>query len=536
MKHFCHTIFISLLTISFSFGNDSATLLEKGWSELVKDNDDAALRYFGMAYEQALAEKNIENSGMALLNIGICSYGASYSQGLHYCLRAMEEFKKLEKTAPQKALVGRSKCLQLISTINGRQGKYRAAISLSQEAMRGFAPSNDTTGYLGLIYNSLGEAYNRLEMPDSSEYFHRLALKERLLTKQLVYLPNSYLSIADIELKRNNKEQSRIYYDQALSIADSTGNRQAQVMSLLGLGKWFLHFDKNEKEAEIFFEKAQKIATDLSDKYFDLKALQQLLLLKKQQGNFVDALKFGEAIQGLKDSLSTWEKDRITKSLETQFDVAEKDRQLSIIQKEKDIALLVNYLLWGTIGFLVVISIGIILFLKKINARDKLLLNTKEELVLALEAQKKFKEQQLQNELEFKESQLSAVTLQILQKNELLMELKERLDAENNSAKDNQLHKIINKGLNHDKEWADFDASFESINKNFYTRLKQAYPDISPNDLKLCALIKMNLSIKEMAGILNISADSVKTARYRLRKKLQLNTEDNLTDFILKLQ
>ena len=100
----------------------------------------------------------------------------------------------------------------------------------------------------------------------------------------------------------------------------------------------------------------------------------------------------------------------------------------------------------------------------------------------------------------------------------------------------NTLNKIINKGLNHDKEWTDFNTSFESINKNFYTRLKQAYPDISPNDLKICALIKMNLSIKEMAGILNISPDSVKTARYRLRKKLQLNTEDNLTDFILNLQ
>ncbi|HNP98308.1 MAG TPA: LuxR C-terminal-related transcriptional regulator, partial [Bacteroidia bacterium] len=88
---------------------------------------------------------------------------------------------------------------------------------------------------------------------------------------------------------------------------------------------------------------------------------------------------------------------------------------------------------------------------------------------------------------------------------------------------------------NQEKECADFNVQFESINKNFYERIRQAYPDISPNDLKVCALIKLNLSIKEMAGILNISPDSVKTARYRLRKKLQLNSEDNLTEFILKL-
>jgi DNA-binding CsgD family transcriptional regulator len=73
------------------------------------------------------------------------------------------------------------------------------------------------------------------------------------------------------------------------------------------------------------------------------------------------------------------------------------------------------------------------------------------------------------------------------------------------------------------------------VNKHFYTRLKQNYPEISANDLKICALIKLNLSIKEMAAILNISPDSVKTARHRLRKKLQLSTEENLTDFILTI-
>lgn len=74
------------------------------------------------------------------------------------------------------------------------------------------------------------------------------------------------------------------------------------------------------------------------------------------------------------------------------------------------------------------------------------------------------------------------------------------------------------------------------MNKNFYTRIKQSFPEIIPNELKICALIKMNLSIKEMAGILNISPDSIKTARDRLRKKQQLDTEDNLTDFILQSQ
>jgi DNA-binding CsgD family transcriptional regulator len=532
---FCCCLLFGLLNHP-SFGGQSSTLIGKGWDELLKDNDTTAFKYFESAHEAAVKENDIESSATALLDMGICTYGFSYSRGLDYCMKAMDEFRRLEKTSSQKALTGRSKCLQLISTIKSRQGKYIESIALSTEAMKGFAASNDTTGYLGLIYNTLGEDYRHLEIPDSSEYFHRLALKERLITKNFMYLPGSFLSVADIELRLGNKEQSRAYYDRALTIADSTGNRQAQVSALLGYGKWFLTFSKNEVEAETYFLKSQKIAADLSDKSFYLKTLEQLLLLKKQQGKFNDALSYAEEIQQLKDTLATWEKERITKSLEVQFNVTEKDRQLSIVKQEKYIASLVNYLLWITLAFLIMMAGGIILFLRKINSRNKLLLHTKEQLVTVMEEQKRLKEQQMQNELEFKESQLSAMTLQMLQKNELMQEVKERLEEQNDFSKDNPLSRIISKGLSHDKEWTDFNKHFESINKNFYSRLKHAYPDISPNDLKICALIKLNLSIKEMAAILNISADSVKTARYRLRKKLQLNSEDNLTDFILNLK
>jgi DNA-directed RNA polymerase specialized sigma24 family protein len=237
----------------------------------------------------------------------------------------------------------------------------------------------------------------------------------------------------------------------------------------------------------------------------------------------------------LKDSFNVWEKQKMQKKLEVQFDVAEKDRLLKIAKQEKEISKLTITLLAASILFLLLFTIAIILFLKRINKRDKQLLDAKELLVKAIEEKNKLQEKQLQNEIEFKESQLSAISLQMLQKNELMQELKEKLNENNSISKDNTIHKIINKGLSQEKDWSDFNSHFESINKNFYTRIKQTFPDISPNEIKICALIKMNLSIKEMAAILNISPDSVKTARYRLRKKMQLNTEDNLTDFILSL-
>ena len=517
------------------FASKSKDLLDKGWDELFKDNDIDALRLFGEAYEEAKTEQDTENIALALLDMGICTYSVSYTDGLDYALRAMEEFKKFEKTFPAKALQGRSKCLQLISTINLRQGKYREAAAMSKEALLGFSENEDTTTYLGIIYNSLGVAYSKLNLPDSSEYFHRKALEERILTKDYRYLPVSLIRVADIEAAKGNKSESKSLYDRAFFLSDSTGNRQEEVMALLAIGKWKMHFEKNFNDAESDYLKAESIAKVLSDRSFYLNAIDHLIELKKVQGDFSGALKLSEEEAVIRDSMNSWEKQKIQKSLEIQFDVAEKERQLKLIQNENDISRLTNYLLWATIAFLLLFAGGIIYFIRKNHKRDKLLLQTKVELVKALEEQKVLREQYMQNELEYKEAQLSALTVQMLQKNELMQELREKLEADQSISKDSPLTRLVNKGQNQEKEWADFNVQFESINKNFYARIRQAYPDISPNDLKICALIKLNLSIKEMAGILNISPDSVKTARYRLRKKLQLNSEDNLTEFILKL-
>ncbi|MEY2828292.1 MAG: hypothetical protein RIQ33_150 [Bacteroidota bacterium] len=534
MKYF-FSILLIVSTTQNIWAGKAKVFIEKGWAAKIKDNDADALKYFGVAYQTATTENNTIEIAEALLNMGICYYGVSYTQGLDYAMSAMAEYKKLEQQAPQIALQGRCKCLQLISTINSRQGKFKEAIVLSKEALKGFSITNDTTSYVGLIYTSLGLAYKNLKKNDSAEMYFKSALAERIKSRNFTYLPISYIHVAELEMTKGKALQSKIYFDKAFAIADSTSNKEAKVSALLGLGKWFLQFEKNNIQAELQFISAKKLATELADKSFYIKTLEQLAAFKTQTQDFKSALIYKNEINIFKDSFNVWEKQKMQKKLEVQFDVAEKDRLLKIAKQEKEISKLTITLLAASILFLLLFTIAIILFLKRINKRDKQLLDAKELLVKAIEEKNKLQEKQLQNEIEFKESQLSAISLQMLQKNELMQELKEKLNENNSISKDNTIHKIINKGLSQEKDWSDFNSHFESINKNFYTRIKQTFPDISPNEIKICALIKMNLSIKEMAAILNISPDSVKTARYRLRKKMQLNTEDNLTDFILSL-
>lgn len=514
----------------------SKTLINKGWNELIKDNDTTALRYFNEAFLLAQKNNDLENEANALLHLGIASYGSSISNGLNYTNRALQAYAQCEKDNPTYAKLGRSKCLILMATIKSRTSKPKEALHLCYEALNISTELADTSSSLGLAFNLLGSIYHKQNKLDSADYCFNKALAIRLKHGELTYLPASYIKVGDIALRKKQFNESLNLYQKGLHIADSMQNKQAKILGLIALSQWQLMNGNNFAKADSVLILAKNIAEEINDKSFLVKVLQALKNLKKESGKLAEALAIEEEIVALNASLNDVEKEHITKSLEVQFGLMEKERELNIIKKEQAITKLTNYLLYVALAFISIIAVGFIIFLKRINKRDKQLLQTKAELLEAVNTQKKLKEQQLQNEIEFKESQLSALTLQMIQKNDLLQELKEKLENNNGPAIDASVSKIINKGLTQDNEWSDFNKHFESINKNFYSRIKQAFPDISPNELKICALIKMNLSIKEMASILNISPDSVKTARYRLRKKLNLNTEDNLTDFILNLQ
>jgi ligand-binding sensor domain-containing protein/DNA-binding CsgD family transcriptional regulator len=149
------------------------------------------------------------------------------------------------------------------------------------------------------------------------------------------------------------------------------------------------------------------------------------------------------------------------------------------------------------------------------------------------------KEKQLQDEIEYKNKQITTHTLNILQKNEMLQQIRNQLDeiVKNvNKVSVNDLKrtlKTIDESFKLDKDWEDFRLYFEQIHSGFYSKLKLTYPDLTPLELRHCALIRLNLTLPECASILGISHDSLKVSRTRLRKKLNLEASQSLTDFII---
>lgn len=152
------------------------------------------------------------------------------------------------------------------------------------------------------------------------------------------------------------------------------------------------------------------------------------------------------------------------------------------------------------------------------------------------------KNEQLQADLAGKSRELANSAMNLVYKNELLQKISEEIahlkDSTGKKLADDQMRriqKVIDEGMNDERDWNIFEKSFNEAHENFFKKLKSGHPDLVPNDLKLCAYLRMNMSSKEMASLLNISLRGVEIRRYRLRKKLNLDHDKNLVEFLIEL-
>jgi DNA-binding CsgD family transcriptional regulator len=171
--------------------------------------------------------------------------------------------------------------------------------------------------------------------------------------------------------------------------------------------------------------------------------------------------------------------------------------------------------------------------------KKKLLDKKQQEFSLSqLESEKeimKLKNEKLQQEIDSKTRELSASTMSIIKKNEILNTIKNELSLVNEKDRIKPVIKIINKNLSNTGDWKLFEEAFNNADSDFLKKIKTVHPNLTPNDLRLCAYLRLNLSSKEIAPLLNISARSVEIKRYRLRKKMELDHEQSLVEYILKI-
>ena len=145
------------------------------------------------------------------------------------------------------------------------------------------------------------------------------------------------------------------------------------------------------------------------------------------------------------------------------------------------------------------------------------------------------KNEKLKGEIESKNRELAISTMSIIKRNEFLNSIKDKLVKAENATQIKSVIKTIDRNINNDDDWKFFEEAFNNADKNFLKKIKEAHPKLTHNDLRLCAYLRLNLTSKEIAPLLNISLRSVEVKRYRLRKKMNLSHESSLTSYLMEL-
>ena len=206
---------------------------------------------------------------------------------------------------------------------------------------------------------------------------------------------------------------------------------------------------------------------------------------------------------------------------------------------------------WARLLFVILAAAlltGIIIFQEKrlLKHRQKLLKEQEEK----LRQQKLINERRiieirnenLQSELKNKSQQLSNVAINVVRKNEILQEIRDELQQVKQEL-GQQLPNIhyqkllnsIERNVAGKDDWVLFEENFNEVHDEFFKKLKNICPSISPSELRLAACLRMNLSSKEMAPVLGISVRGIEIKRYRLRKKLELDNDSNLTEYMMDI-
>lgn len=324
---------------------------------------------------------------------------------------------------------------------------------------------------------------------------------------------------------------------------------------ILGVSNGYLTFNQQEQSKEVFRVKLNKVTNSTLDSNSILVPLNQEPTFDYKANNFVFhysvpeyekfiSPEYSYRLIGLSSNWSKWNKNPSAtfKNLnygEYEFQV--KSRIDGNITETVSYGFAVSrpwYLSW--IAFVVyLILFAVLLFMvHKTNLRHHKKINEENEKALRmknLEAEQKIiklQNEQLEKDMSSKNKELAVSTMSLIKKNEFLTNIKEQLK-ESESSKVKSVIKTIDKDINEEYNWNLFKEAFNNADKDFFKKIKSKHPDLTANDLKLCAYLRLNLSSKEIAPLLNISVKSVEIKRYRLRKKMELPRDVNLVEYIL---
>lgn len=491
-------------------------------------------------------------------------------KGIEYGEAAVELAKKIGYTG------GHADGIEIIGGIYYQLGDFENAIEYYLDALRIYREEGNNNG-IAKVYDQIGKCYRDMSNYEKALEYHNKALEiyERIDNKSGI--ANSYNNIGicyyssekykkvleyfkkalkinrELDNKRgisstlNNIAISYSSFEdyhkaldafhQSLEINRKFGDKGAIATALNNIGNLYIHLENYDK-AEKYLKESVKISNKLGTRNLSKINYEAFANLYYAKGNYKKSIEYFQKYSTLKDSLFSAQSDERIAKMEAIYDLEAKERKIELLEKDNKIKKQNNRILILALSTIAVVA-GFLIYVfytRVKNSRNKQLLLQKEKKIAELE--NKRQKEAYQKELDLKDRELASITMHILHKNEMLNQFREKLNDISSDEKGKKYYKeitsLIDQTVQLDKDWESFSLHFEKVHPHFFEKLQEKFPSLTKKELKQCAYVRINLSTKEIASLLNITVRGVEKARSRIRVKMNLSKDTDLYEFLRK--
>lgn len=479
---------------------------QKGLYQVALNQIDTAIYLANTYNHDALLAKSKQTKGYIYFTI------SKFDSAYFWYMSCLPYF---EKTSDKHEL---SNLYSKIGRVYYNKSEYDHAYQFYKKALSITKEFGDNKA-IARELNNIGSVYElQNKKPEALTYFQE-ALKINLKSNRKEWVAINYHNIAKIYSEDHQFDSANVYFKKALDIDRSLGNKSYIAEDLYS---WGIHYQKNEehRKAIEYFKQSEILCKQTNNLSTLIRIYDALSTSQSSISNFKDALGNYSKYHIMSDSLFYSKSSRRIIEMEMQYKYDLEQSAQSIKQQSRIIILLSTI---GGLLFLAIIMIGLYARIK-VKQKNSII-----------------RQKELKDKLHENEAELTTNVMRLSEKNKTLDLIVQDLKAyslKTRKQDQNELDIII-RGIQQNMNeniWSEFDVRFKNVYGDFYEKLSKTHPGLTPNETRLCAFLKLNMSTKEIASIIHQSPKSINVARSRLRKKLNLtHTEKNIFEYLSEI-
>jgi tetratricopeptide (TPR) repeat protein len=517
--------------------------------EFFKSNLDSALVYARRAQSlmNANTDRDLRHRSLVLLGDIYTNIG-EMDQAMDAYLQAKvlnDNASEVEPDNPQLFLK-QNDILMKIGVLHFYLKNYTKSLSHYSEALNNLESINEKIQVPDLalrrvkIFNNIAAVYIQQEDYDKALIYFKNALESNATNGTSEIESSLSNNIGICHLEKGEYDLASHYFLRSLEIRTASGDIRGQAQVLNNLGKTKA-YRGNFNEALEFYQKALQAGKEIGHGESTLITLQSLSEVYDTLGNYRNALRTFKEYKALNDSMFSLESKTAIAHLEESYRRDKELKELELASREGELKAqrteIRNIIIAASLGLLLITAFFLIVVM-----RSKLRNQRLQQEKLRLEhANLDLESRTLKENLDYKDRELTANALFLLKNNELISRITENLlKAKSTFKQENQqiIQDIIHELQNSQdrNNWEEFEAHFTRVHAQFYQSLQEKFPNLTPNEKKLCAFLRLNMSTKDISAITYQSVNSITVARSRLRKKLNIEGEDvQLVNFLMTI-